>query len=191
MVSFLWFFCCVQKHCFKPYLVGQNSQFSHLLTVRAEGAGPPSPPIWSAFVNSFLVRCQDGLEHFLAGLSTFHSGPKVSKMVNLDVFDNLGPFWTISGKNQFVAPRDLGEMLLSKKVFYCLKWSKKGPHGPKRVLKTKTSGWSFRTLLVTLEYWQAYYFGHFEKHTHKNTFITPSLTHNALHWKINGRYCEF
>ena len=32
------------------------------------------------------------------------SGPKGSELVNLDVFDNLGPFWTISDKNQFVAP---------------------------------------------------------------------------------------
>ena len=29
----------------------------------------------------------------MAGLSMFQSGPKGSKMVNLDVFDNLGPFW--------------------------------------------------------------------------------------------------
>ena len=29
----------------------------------------------------------------MAGLSTFQSGPKGSKMVNLSVFDHLGPFW--------------------------------------------------------------------------------------------------
>ena len=29
----------------------------------------------------------------MAGLSTFQSGPKGSEMVNLDVFDHLGPFW--------------------------------------------------------------------------------------------------
>ena len=29
----------------------------------------------------------------MAGLSTFQSGPKESKLVNLDVFGNLGPFW--------------------------------------------------------------------------------------------------
>ena len=29
----------------------------------------------------------------MVGLSTFQSGPKGSKMVNLDVFDHSGPFW--------------------------------------------------------------------------------------------------
>ena len=29
----------------------------------------------------------------MAGLSTFQRGPKGSKMVNLSVFDHLGPFW--------------------------------------------------------------------------------------------------
>ena len=29
----------------------------------------------------------------MAGLSTFQSGSKGSKMVNLDVFDHLGQFW--------------------------------------------------------------------------------------------------
>ena len=29
----------------------------------------------------------------MAGLSTFHSGPKRTKMVNQSVFLNLGPFW--------------------------------------------------------------------------------------------------
>ena len=46
-----------------------------------------------------------------AGLSTFQSGPKGTKMVNLNVFDHLGPilgpsgpFWTILDKNDFFAP---------------------------------------------------------------------------------------
>ena len=29
----------------------------------------------------------------MAGLSTFQSGPKETKMANLSVFDHLGPFW--------------------------------------------------------------------------------------------------
>ena len=29
----------------------------------------------------------------MAGLLTFQSGPKGTKMVNLSVFDHLGPFW--------------------------------------------------------------------------------------------------
>ena len=31
----------------------------------------------------------------MSDLSTFQSGPKGSKMANLDVFDNLGPFWAL------------------------------------------------------------------------------------------------
>ena len=31
----------------------------------------------------------------MAGLSTLQSGPKGTKMINLRVFDHLGPFWTL------------------------------------------------------------------------------------------------
>ena len=48
----------------------------------------------------------------MAGLSTFQSGPKGSKMVNQSLFDHLGPllgpygpFWTTSDKNDFFCPK--------------------------------------------------------------------------------------
>ena len=47
----------------------------------------------------------------MAGLSMLQSGPKGTKMVNLNVFGHLGPilgpsgpFWTILDKNDFFAP---------------------------------------------------------------------------------------
>ena len=60
----------------------------------------------------------------MAGLSMFQSGPKGSKMVNLDVFDNLGPFWAhmdtfgpFQTKINLLPHKNKGlaEVLLSKK----------------------------------------------------------------------------
>ena len=53
------------------------------------GAPPPNPTlsIWG----KKIIFVWNGPN--MAGLSTFQSGPKESKLVNLDVFGNLGPFW--------------------------------------------------------------------------------------------------
>ena len=61
--------------------------------------GPEFKPFWDHWaINPWLggVKngpCLDQKWPNMAGLSTFQSGPKGSKMVNLSVFDHLGPFW--------------------------------------------------------------------------------------------------
>ena len=78
----------------------------------------------------------------MAGLSTFQSGPKGSKMVNLDAFfDHLGPFWAymdISGsfqlKTNLLAQKDKVGFhggAFEQKIIFCLKWSKRVQTGPK------------------------------------------------------------
>ena len=77
----------------------------------------------------------------MAGLSTFQKGAKGTKMVNLSVFDPLGPFWihldpfgpfqtkidfllwSTSAKPNFVH--------LGQKIHFCLKWSNRVQIGPK------------------------------------------------------------
>ena len=74
----------------------------------------------------------------MAGLSTFQSVPKGSEMVNLDVFDHLGPFWAymdISGsfqlKTNLLAQKDKVGGAFEQKIIFCLKWSKRVQTGPK------------------------------------------------------------
>ena len=69
-------------------------------------------------------------------------GPKGTKMVNLSVFDHLGPilgpsgpFWTISDKNDFFAPN--GQSRVWRRCFeaknrFLLEMVQKAPDGPKR-----------------------------------------------------------
>ena len=94
----------------------------------------------------------------MAGLSTFQSGSKGSKMVNLDVltiWDNFGPIWTLLGlfrqKSSCCPIRTKSgftEVLLSKTSFFCLKWFKRVQTGPKKVPNgQKQFGWPFQTLL--------------------------------------------
>ena len=71
----------------------------------------------------------------MAGLSTFQSGPKGSKRVQNGQpkcfwpFGTLlgpsGPFWAISNKNWFFAPKHLCHTHLGQKIHFCLKWSKR------------------------------------------------------------------
>ena len=67
-----------------------------------------------------------------AGLSTFQSGPKGTKMVNPIVFDHLGPFlgpsgplWTISDKEMNFLPQinkvGFGGGAPDQKINFCLK----------------------------------------------------------------------
>ena len=60
----------------------------------------------------------------MAGLSTFQSGPKGSKMVNLSVFDHLGPFWTTSGHWQACHDRPF---LVPNGPFLDAPWPGMGP----------------------------------------------------------------
>ena len=87
----------------------------------------------------------------MAGLSTFQSGQKGSKrskMVYLifftiwDPFGQHGPFWTISNKNWFFAPKHLWQtllVLLGQKNHFCLEWSKRVQMGPKWPTRVKNS----------------------------------------------------
>ena len=90
-------------------------------------------------------------------------GPKGTKMVNLSLFDHLGPrlgpsgpFWTISDKNDFFAPNGQNRVLqrcFGAKYQFLFEMVQRGPDGPKRVPNgQKQLGWPFRT---TLECWQA------------------------------------
>ena len=77
----------------------------------------------------------------MAGLSTFQSGPKGSKRVQNGQpkcfwpFGTLsgpsGPFWAISNKNWFFAPKHLRHTHLGQKIHFCLKWLKRVQMGPK------------------------------------------------------------
>ena len=77
----------------------------------------------------------------MAGLSTFHSGPKGPKMVNLNDIVQfgtlLGPsglLWTISDKNEFLPQMDkvgFGGDASEQNINSCLKWSKRVQMGPK------------------------------------------------------------
>ena len=65
-------------------------------------------------------------------------GPKGTKMVNIFLFDHLGPrlgpsgpFWAISNKNEFFAPNGCGGGASEQKINFCLKWSKRVQMGPK------------------------------------------------------------
>ena len=70
-------------------------------------------------------------------------GPKGTKMVNLNVFDHLGPilgpsgpFWTILDKNDFFAPNGQNRVLqrcFRAKYQFLFEMVQKGPDGPKRV----------------------------------------------------------
>ena len=78
-----------------------------------------------------------------AGLSTFQSGPKETKMVNLSVFDHLGPFWAhldpfgpFQTKNEFFAPNGQSrgwQRCFGAKYQFLFETVQKGPDGPKRV----------------------------------------------------------
>ena len=82
----------------------------------------------------------------MAGLSTFQSGPKGSKRVQNGQpkcfwpFGTLlgpsGPFWTISDKNEILAPN--GQSRVWRRCFgaknqFLFEMVQKGPEGPKRV----------------------------------------------------------
>ena len=85
-------------------------------------------------------------------------GPKGTKMVNLSLFDHLGPrlgpsgpFWTISDKNDFFAPNGQNRVLqrcFGAKYQFLFEMVQKGPDGPKRVPNgQKHLGWPFWSLL--------------------------------------------
>ena len=94
----------------------------------------------------------------MAGLSTLQRGPKGTKMVNISLFDHLGPrlgpsgpFWTISDKNDFFAPNGQNRVLqrcFGAKYQFLFEMVQKGPDGPKRVPNVqKDLGWPFWSLL--------------------------------------------
>ena len=69
----------------------------------------------------------------MAALSTFQSGPKGTKMVNLSVFDHLGPFWAalepfgpFQTKVDFFAPKHLHQILPCP---FGSRWAKRVPYG--------------------------------------------------------------
>ena len=73
--------------CHKRGVLGFYKQTTH----RRPGDAPFL--LWGLL---FMTRDGPKKVHFwskMAGLSTFHSGPKRTKMVNQSVFLNLGPFW--------------------------------------------------------------------------------------------------
>ena len=77
----------------------------------------------------------------MAGSSIFQSGPKGYEMVNLDVFDHLGPLWArldpfepLQTKNDFLLKSTSANPYLALKgqqIDFCLKWSKSVHMGPK------------------------------------------------------------
>ena len=90
----------------------------------------------------------------MAGLSTFQSGPKGTKMVNLNVFYHLGPilgpsgpFWTISDKNDFFAPNRQNRVLqrcFGAKYQFLFKMIQKGRRaGPSDNFQIDTVQFSF------------------------------------------------
>ena len=100
----------------------------------------------------------------MSGLSTFQSGPNGFKrvMVDLDVYDYLGPFWAhMDTFGPFQTKINLLPQRQSRVSRRCF-WAKnhilfemvqRGPDRPKRVPNGKKQlGWPFRT---TLECWQA------------------------------------
>ena len=68
-------------------------------------------------------------------------GPKETKMVNLSVFDHLGPFWApldpfgpFQTKNDFLPEMEkvwYGRGASEQNINSCLKWSKRAHMGPK------------------------------------------------------------
>ena len=76
-------------------------------------------------------------------------GPKGTKMVNLNVFDHLGPilgpsgpFWTILDKNDFLPQMDkvgVGRGASEQNINSCLKWSKRVQMGQKGFLMVKNT----------------------------------------------------
>ena len=77
----------------------------------------------------------------MAGLSTFQRGPKGSKMVNLSVFDHLGPFWAhldpfgpFQTKIDFLLRSTSAKpyfVHLGQEFHFCLKWSQRVQMAPK------------------------------------------------------------
>ena len=75
-----------------------------------------------------------------AGLSTFQSGPKGTKMVNLSVFDHLGPFWAhLDTCGPFQTNIYLSNLMqlnptlsISGKTIILSEMVQKGPDWPKR-----------------------------------------------------------
>ena len=102
-------------HGLRPYLCSkaQDLGFHKQATHRRRG---DEPFFYSGVDRSWLGMAQkwsilDQKWPNMAGLSTLQRGPKGTKMVNLSLFDHLGPclgpsgpFWTISDKNDFFAP---------------------------------------------------------------------------------------
>ena len=114
----------------------------------------------------------------MAGLSTFQRGPKWSAMVNLDVFDNLGPIWVhldtfgpFQTKINLLPQKDKagfgrGAFEQKAKNHFLFEMVQKCPDGPKRVPNCqKHLGLPFRTLLDPFgPHWNAdkpSIFGHF------------------------------
>ena len=80
----------------------------------------------------------------MSGLTTFQSGqvrPKGSEMVNLDVFDNFGPFWVhLDTFGLFQTEINLlpnedrvgfGGGAFKQKIIFRSKWSKRVQTGPR------------------------------------------------------------
>ena len=73
--------------------------------------------------------------------SLVQRGPKGSEMVNLDVFDHLGPIWArldpfgpFQTKNDFLPKSTSAKpyfVLLGQQINFCLKWYKSVHMGPK------------------------------------------------------------
>ena len=107
-------------------------------------------PIWR--IHSLLSQTRSFLVIF-----SVEKGPKGTKMVNLNVFDHLGPilgpsgpFWTILDKNDFFAPNGQSrgwQRCFGAKYQFLFETVQKGPDGPKRVPNgQKHLGWPFWSL---------------------------------------------
>ena len=108
----------------------------------------------------------------MAGLSTFQSGPKGTKIVNPSVFDHFLPFWALLDSFRLFQTK-IAFLLLStsakpeiniKNLLYPFGAKKsflsemvqRGPEGPKRIRNgQKHLGWPFWPFWTTLGHWQA------------------------------------
>ena len=99
-------------------------------------------------------------------------GPKGSKMVNLDVFDHLEPFWVgvdpigpFQTKNDFLfksTPAKPYFVLMGQQIDFCPEWSKSVQMGPKGSQHLGLIFWTFLDLFGPL--WNVNkpaMFGHF------------------------------
>jgi len=166
--------------------------------------GPEFKPFWDHWaINPWLGGVKNGPFWTKNGQTwqacqrskVVQKGPKVSKMVNLSVFDHLGPFWAhldhfgpFQTKIDFLLRSTSATPIWGKKFIFVWngpkgsRWAQKGPKWSKTLRLTILD--PFGPFWTTLERWQACHAWPFL--VQGGPFLTPPSHGFVARWSQNG-----